>query len=168
MPASSFGVMDDDALLDWQILDGFRAEFEGFLKRFSGCFDRSEGREHLRRYVRGQCSDLPRKNCEAIADQQGVAPRTLQYFLATQTWDPARATDILQRIVADEHADPQSEGLIDWDLWCVDGSWVRADVSAAGAGKKGEPPSPRTTRWVAAEAGLAPRSTWSLTATACR
>ena len=28
------------------------------------------------------------------------------------------------------------DGRIDWDLWCVDGSSVRAHVSAAGAGKK--------------------------------
>jgi transposase len=56
-----------------------------------------------------------------------------------------------------------SEGRIDWDLWCVDGSNVRAHAAAAGAGKKGEPENPSITRWVAREAGLGPRSTWSLT-----
>lgn len=55
------------------------------------------------------------------------------------------------------------DGKIDWDLWCVDGSSVRASRAAAGAGKKGATPSRRTTRWVAREAGGDPSSTWSLT-----
>jgi transposase len=58
------------------------------------------------------------------------------------------------------------DGYIDWDLWCVDGSNVRASRAAAGAGKKGGPKNPKTTRWVAREAGTGRRSTWSLTARA--
>lgn len=57
-------------------------------------------------------------------------------------------------------------GLIDWELWCVDGASVRASRAAAGAGKKVSSvtrTNPGTTRWAAAEAGLAPSSTWSLT-----
>lgn len=55
-------------------------------------------------------------------------------------------------------------GLVDWDLWCVDGSSIRASRSAAGAGKKGAPKSPPTTRWVAREAATEARSIWLLTA----
>jgi len=58
------------------------------------------------------------------------------------------------------------KGLIDWELWCVDGACVRASRAAAGAEKKvchDTPTSPPTTRWVAAEAGLAQSSMWSLT-----
>jgi transposase len=58
------------------------------------------------------------------------------------------------------------KGLIDWDLWCVDGSSVRASRAAAGAGKKvsaATRPNRRTTRWAAAEAGLDPSSIWLLT-----
>lgn len=63
-------------------------------------------------------------------------------------------------------------GLIDWDLWCVDGASVRAARAAAGACKKvarkaaasGTRMSPRTTHWAAAEAGLDPSSTLLLTA----
>ena len=54
------------------------------------------------------------------------------------------------------------EGHIDWDLWCVDGSSVRASRAAAGASKKAKNP-PGTTRWVAREAGGDQSSTWSLT-----
>jgi transposase len=49
------------------------------------------------------------------------------------------------------------DGLIDWDLWCVDGANVRAARAAAGADKKvstATPTSPKTTLWAAAEADL--------------
>jgi len=61
-----------------------------------------------------------------------------------------------------------ADGRIDWDLWCVDGSNVRASRSAAGAGQKTSKASLTTTRWVAREAAGAASSTWSLTARACR
>ncbi len=60
-----------------------------------------------------------------------------------------------------------AQGLIDWDLWCVDGASVRATRAAAGADKKaaaGIPTSRKTTLWAAAEAGLDPSSMWLLTA----
>ena len=59
-----------------------------------------------------------------------------------------------------------NKGLIDWELWCVDGANVRAARAAAGADKKvssGIPMNRRTTHWVAAEAGLDRSSMWSLT-----
>lgn len=56
-------------------------------------------------------------------------------------------------------------GYIDWDLWCVDGSSVRAHKAAAGAPKKGMRRSPKATLWAAQEAVGAPRSTWYLTVT---
>jgi transposase len=59
------------------------------------------------------------------------------------------------------------QGLIDWDLWCVDGASVRATRAAAGADKKvssGIPTNRPTTLWAAAAAGLDPSSTWLLTA----
>ena len=63
------------------------------------------------------------------------------------------------------------DGLIDWDLWCIDGANVRAARAAAGAGKKvstGTPTNRRTTLWAAAEAGLDRSSTWLLMATELR
>lgn len=59
------------------------------------------------------------------------------------------------------------EGQIDWDLWCVDGSSIRASRAAAGAGKKGDPQSPKTTLWAVREADSAAKCTWLLTAEAC-
>ena len=61
--------------------------FAQFLDRFSDCFSRSEGRVLLRVYVRGLLSSVQRKNAEAIAVDQGVAPRTLQRFLESMVTD---------------------------------------------------------------------------------
>jgi len=64
-----------------------------------------------------------------------------------------------------------NRGLIDWELWCVDGAIVRAARAAAGADKKVSPGTRMnrpTTRWAAAEAGLGRSSTWLLTARALR
>lgn len=62
------------------------------------------------------------------------------------------------------------EGKIDWDLWCIDGSSVRASRAAAGALKKVSANTPRnlkTTLWVAHEVDSAANSTWLLTVKAC-
>ena len=52
------------------------------------------------------------------------------------TWD--RIVEALQ-IRLDE------EGFIDWDLWCIDSSSIRASRAASGAGKKGGPKSQQIT-----------------------
>jgi len=84
-----------------------------FLGRFADCFGRSEPRDHLRTYVRGQLSDLPRKSVEPIALTVGTAPRTLQRFLESVQWDEQRLRDRQQQFVAREHAHPQAIGVID-------------------------------------------------------
>jgi transposase len=61
------------------------------------------------------------------------------------------------------------QGKIDWDLWLVDGTNIRASRAAAGARKKSTKPtgsSPTTTVWAAAAADGGASSTWLLTATA--
>lgn len=61
------------------------------------------------------------------------------------------------------------DGLIDWDLWLVDGTSIRAARAAAGAPKKNTRrtgSNPTTTTWAAAAADGDPNSTWLLTATA--
>ncbi len=50
------------------------------------------------------------------------------------TWD---------RMLEALHVRLDREGRIDWDLWCVDGTTIRASRAAAGAGEKG---GPRTLR----------------------
>ena len=84
-----------------------------FLARFADCFVRPEGRALLLAYVRGLLSDVQRKNVEAIALDQNVAPRTLQRFLESIVWDEQQLRDRCQQIIAVEHASPEAIGCID-------------------------------------------------------
>lgn len=84
-----------------------------FLAGFACCFARSQGRSLLAVYVRGLLSDVQRKNAEAIALDQDVAPRTLQRFLECIVWDEQKLRDRCQQIVASEHASPEAIGCID-------------------------------------------------------
>jgi transposase len=83
------------------------------------------------------------------------------------------------RIVTSLLDELDDAGLIDHDLWCIDGTVVRASRSAAGARKRGGATradwvgatgrkwrSLRTMPWAVREAGSGPRSIWSATATA--
>jgi len=80
-----------------------------------------------------------------------------------------RKSGVFDRILDALQIRLDQRGKIDWDLWCIDGSNVRAARCAAGADKKAASVTARnrkTTRWGAAAADMAQNSTWSLTATA--
>ena len=82
-----------------------------------------------------------------------------------------RKAGVFDKIINALQVKLDERGLIDWELWCVDGASVRASRAAAGADKKVSndiPTSRRTTRWAAREAGLDRSSTWSLTVRALR
>ena len=79
-----------------------------------------------------------------------------------------RKNGTLDRILLRLQMRLDKDGRIDWNLWCIDGTNVRASRSAAGARESITPrKSPKTTRWAAAEADGAASSTWLLTARAC-
>lgn len=82
-----------------------------------------------------------------------------------------RRSGILPRLLRTLQVRLERQGLIDWNLWCIDSTSVRGSRAAAGAGKKvcgGMPTSRRITRWAAAAADLEAKSTWLLTAEALR
>jgi transposase len=82
-----------------------------------------------------------------------------------------RRSGVFAKIIDALQVKLDDQGLIDWELWCVDGASVRAARAAAGADKKvsiATRTSRRTTRWAAAEAGLDRNSIWLLTAQALR
>jgi transposase len=82
-----------------------------------------------------------------------------------------RAVGAYDRILEALHIRLDADGEIDWDLWCIDGSSVRASRAAAGASKKAAAvtrTSRKTTLWAAREADSAASSTWLLTVGACR
>jgi transposase len=85
-----------------------------------------------------------------------------------RTW---RDTGLFAAVLQALHIRLDKHGQIDWDLWCVDGSSVRAARAAAGADKKvssATKMSPKTTHWAARVADSQASSTWLLTAAACR
>lgn len=84
-----------------------------FLARFAGCFARVGGRALLCVYVNGLMSGVQRKNVEAIALDQSVAPRTLQRFLESIVWDEEKLRDQCQQMVAAEHPHIEAIGSID-------------------------------------------------------
>lgn len=84
-----------------------------FLSLFADCFASIAGRRLLQVYVQGQLSDVPRKNCEAIALKMNEAPRTLQRFLESIQWDAFQLRDRSQEIIAADHAHEQAIGLVD-------------------------------------------------------
>jgi SRSO17 transposase len=84
-----------------------------FLALFADCFGRREGRDLLRVYVKGQLSNLHRKTAEAIALEQGAAPRTLQRFLESIKWDEEKLRNRCQEIIARDHAHVEAIGCID-------------------------------------------------------
>jgi SRSO17 transposase len=88
-------------------------ELAEYLREFADCFGRSEPRENLAYYVRGQLSDLERKSAEPMALAAGIAPRTLQVFLADSPWDAPKLRDRVQQVVARDHGDPAAIAIVD-------------------------------------------------------
>lgn len=84
-----------------------------FLAHFADCFHGVKGQRLLATYVRGLLSDLQRKNVEAIALKQGVAPRTLQRFLESIHWDHDEVLRRCRGLIVSEQFDPEAIGVID-------------------------------------------------------
>src|ERR1700704_4840332 len=73
-----------------------------YLAPFASLFRRSTSRASLERYLTGLLTDLPRKNCDAIAAAvAGTSTERLQHLLTDADWD-AQALDRqrVQRLVA--------------------------------------------------------------------
>jgi SRSO17 transposase len=94
-------------------IKGLGRRLHKFMSEFDDCFGRSEPRESLRTYVRGQLSKLERKSIEPIALEAGVPPRTLQFFFSDGFWDQVRLRDRMQQIVARDHGHGRALGVID-------------------------------------------------------
>jgi len=75
-----------------------------FLALFADCFGRRDARGLLKVYVKGQLSNLRRKNVEAIALQAKTAPRTLQRFLESIKWDEEKLRNRCQQIIIKDNA----------------------------------------------------------------
>lgn len=99
--------------MDAEQIRGLKPMLARYLKQFDECFARKDTRAHLSVYVEGQLSDLDSKSVEPIAVHAGIAPRTLQEFLAHYRWDEDCLRDRLRRSVIEKHVGPNSIGIID-------------------------------------------------------
>jgi SRSO17 transposase len=99
--------------MDIKQIENMGRELSRFLAKFDDCFSRTESKQNLRTYIKGQLSNLPRKSIEPIALAAKVTPRTLQNFLSAIPWDHKRIVDKLQWIVAKEHSHSEAIGIID-------------------------------------------------------
>ena len=95
-----------------------------------------------------------------LAKELGPWPTVYKYF---REWT---ANGALQRVLEIFRVQLNSEGKLDWELWCIDGSNVRATRASGGASKKALAQfleSRKTMRWAAREADSGPKSTCSPT-----
>lgn len=95
-----------------------------------------------------------------LPDRYGPWQTVYEYFNA---W---RAEGTYDRILEALQIRLDRDGNIDWDLFCIDGSNVRASRAAAGASKKvsgSTRKNPKTMLWAARGADSAANSTWLLT-----
>lgn len=99
--------------VDIRVLKTVRTELDRFLAMFDDCIKTRASQVHLRTYVGGQVSDLPRKSIEPIALDAGVPPRSLQEFLSLHRWDHEAMRDRIQTMIAERHADPNAIAVID-------------------------------------------------------
>lgn len=92
---------------------GLWSRLEEFCRKFDDCIKDSRTRKHLRTYLKGQLSDLPRKSVEPIALEAGTPVRTLQEFLEIHRWDDQAAGRRLRELLQRNHGDANAIGVID-------------------------------------------------------
>lgn len=93
-----------------------------------------------------------------LSERYGPWQTVYAYF---KTW---RSNGAFDRVLEALQVRLDREGKIDWDLFCIDGSNVRAARAAAGASKKVSAvtaTSRKTMRWAVRGADSAASSTWS-------
>jgi SRSO17 transposase len=89
---------------------GNLAELMGLL---APCFARVEPRRQARKYVTGLISDVPRKNCWALAEQAGDStPDKMQRLLERAAWDAGAAMRAVREFVVIRLGDPVDAVLV--------------------------------------------------------
>ncbi|MGC0377633.1 SRSO17 transposase [Streptomyces sp. SAI-229] len=90
----------------------WREAFEGAMGRIAGRFARVEPRLRAGRLVLGLLSDLPRKNCWAIAEWAGEkTPHGMQHLLCRASWDADAVRDDVREYVV-EHLHDEAAVLV--------------------------------------------------------
>ena len=86
---------------------------EELMGRLAGCFARVEPRRQARKYVTGLISDVPRKNCWALAGQAGdQTPDKMQRLLERAAWDAGAAMAAVRAFTVTRLGDPADAVLV--------------------------------------------------------
>jgi len=93
-----------------------------FLTIFKDCFRSTPTYQHLKTYVKGQCSDLTSKTVKDLAKQRDTEGRTLQMFLETLKWDHRQAVRTLQDYVGRKHDGDETIGVLDFTYFTKQGN----------------------------------------------
>jgi SRSO17 transposase len=87
---------------------------DDLMAAMAGCFRRWEPRLQARKYVRALMSDLPRKNCWAIAEHAGDAtPGRMQHLLEAAKWDTMGAMAAVRAFVCQRLDDGDAVAILD-------------------------------------------------------
>lgn len=84
-----------------------------FLERYRPLVTRAEQEEHLRVYVEGLLSNLPRKSIEPIATAHGLYRRPLQHFVGAGKWVDTEVRTEMRHHVAAVIGDPEGVFVLD-------------------------------------------------------
>ena len=114
--------------VDLDVALGTREELESDL---AGLFGRRESRAHAMSYIRGLCSDLPRKNGWRIAEWAGdERPDGKQRLLYKDKWDESAARDRVRAFAARHLGDPDAGLVFD------ETGQEKAGTATAGVGRQ--------------------------------
>jgi SRSO17 transposase len=102
-----------DAVLDPRIPEGMLDRLGRFVEPFAAIMESPEQQRHLWQYVAGLCSDVKRKNAEAIAYFHDRNRQAMQKFLGQNLWDDGLLIGELAQQVAAELGEP--DGVLVFD-----------------------------------------------------
>ena len=106
-PVPKFDVTQND-------VDSFMDQLRCFHGEFKDCFQRSETRENVFRYMAGQFSELERKSIEPIAlSVENGQVRSMQRAISDAVWDEGKLLSRYRGLVNDDMGDPNGVLIFD-------------------------------------------------------
>jgi len=112
----------DDAVVDRRICDGMLDRLQRFVEPFATRLATPEQRQHVREYVAGLCSEVKRKNVEAIAYLHDHERQGLQKFVGQLPWDERPLIAELAQQVGAELGQPDGVLIFDPSAFKKQGS----------------------------------------------
>ena len=95
-------------------VNSFTGELKAFHGEFADCFQRSETRDNVLRYMMGQFSELERKSIEPIAlNVENAAVRSMQRAISDAVWDDEKISIKYRSLITADMGDPNGALIFD-------------------------------------------------------